>query len=270
MKAAVESYFGKALEEHHAGPGGDHRRPAEVAVELRPRPQRDRATARPTSRRTTTARRRELVVPQDTHDRPAAQPDPRPARRGPDADVRRRVHGRASSRPPRTTRSSSRARPRRDWLAPHFVWAVRDELTAAPVRRGRDDVRRQLERGGLRITTTLDLQLQKIAEKWVEAAAIVPHREGPGRPAAKALGFDEYPAVDAATSRQGPPQRRARRARLPDRRARRVRRLGASYYATRPAVRSSSRSSTSSARATASRARRSSRSTTRSASTTAR
>ena len=51
----------------------------------------------------------------------------------------------------------------------------------------------QLERGGLRITTTLDLRLQKIAEKWVEASTVVPHRKDPAA-AAKALGFDDYPA----------------------------------------------------------------------------
>ncbi len=77
------------------------------------------------------------------------------------------------------------------WLAPHFVWAVRDELTARLC--GADATTcPELERGGLRITTTLDLRLQKIAEKWVEASALVPHRANKAA-AAKALGFDEYP-----------------------------------------------------------------------------
>ena len=72
------------------------------------------------------------------------------------------------------------------WLAPHFVWAVRAELTdrlcageqTCPV----------IEQGGLRVTTTLDLKLQKIAEKWVQAAAIVPKAKDP-KAAAKALGL---------------------------------------------------------------------------------
>jgi membrane peptidoglycan carboxypeptidase len=79
------------------------------------------------------------------------------------------------------------------WLAPHFVWAVRDELTTRLC--GPDATTcPELERGGLRITTTLDLRLQKIAEKWVEASALVPHRAKANRAAAaKALGFDTYP-----------------------------------------------------------------------------
>ena len=73
---------------------------------------------------------------------------------------------------------------------PHFVWAVRDELTLRLCGEGVStcDV---LDAGGMRVTTTLDLTLQKIAEKWVKVATIVPHRGNPAR-AAKALGFDEY------------------------------------------------------------------------------
>ena len=73
------------------------------------------------------------------------------------------------------------------WIAPHFVWAVRDEL--ADKLCGEDvpscDA---LDLGGLRVTTTLDAGLQKIAEKWVRAAAIVPNRKDMNA-AAKALGF---------------------------------------------------------------------------------
>ena len=73
------------------------------------------------------------------------------------------------------------------WVAPHFVWAVRDELTAKLC--GVDaETCTAMENGGLRITTTLDAGLQKIAEKWVQAAAIVPHAKNPAA-AAKALGF---------------------------------------------------------------------------------
>ena len=49
----------------------------------------------------------------------------------------------------------------------------------------------ELEAGGLRVTTTLDIRLQKIAEKWVQAAAVVPHAKNP-EAAAKALGFKSY------------------------------------------------------------------------------
>lgn len=62
--------------------------------------------------------------------------------------------------------------------APHFVWAVRDELAERLCGVGVTtcDV---LDRGGLRITTTLDWNLQKLAERWVSAAAVLPKRKDP-------------------------------------------------------------------------------------------
>ena len=77
------------------------------------------------------------------------------------------------------------------WQAPHFVWAVRDELTAKLCA---DEATTcpALERGGLRVTTTVDLELQRIAERWVEVAAHVPHRDNP-EAVAKRLGFDYEP-----------------------------------------------------------------------------
>ena len=77
------------------------------------------------------------------------------------------------------------------WLAPHFVWSVRDELASRLCGEGTSTCE-QLDAGGLRVTTTLDLRLQKIAEKWVKVATIVPHRGRNAPAAAKALGFDEY------------------------------------------------------------------------------
>jgi membrane peptidoglycan carboxypeptidase len=84
----------------------------------------------------------------------------------------------------------SQATPR--WIAPHFVWAVIDELTAKLC--GPDAATcDRLTQGGLRVTTTLDYRLQTIAEKWVQAAAIVPHSKDPTA-AAKRLGFKTLPA----------------------------------------------------------------------------
>ncbi len=74
------------------------------------------------------------------------------------------------------------------WIAPHFVWAVRDELTQKLC--GDQPSCEALDAGGLRVVTTLDVTLQKIAEKWVRAAAVVPHSKDPAA-AAKALGFDK-------------------------------------------------------------------------------
>jgi membrane peptidoglycan carboxypeptidase len=77
------------------------------------------------------------------------------------------------------------------WKAPHFVWAVRDELAEKLC--GPDTPTcPELEQGGFRVTTTVDLELQAIAEKWVKLAARVPHRGDP-EAVAKALGFDDYP-----------------------------------------------------------------------------
>jgi peptidoglycan glycosyltransferase len=78
------------------------------------------------------------------------------------------------------------------WLAPHFVWAVRDELASKLCGEGTSTCE-QLDAGGLRVTTTLDARLQKIAEKWVKAATLIPHRRNAAS-AAKTLGFDQYPA----------------------------------------------------------------------------
>jgi membrane peptidoglycan carboxypeptidase len=73
------------------------------------------------------------------------------------------------------------------WIAPHFVWAVRDELTRTLCGEGAQTCP-QIEQGGLRITTTLDVDLQKAAEKWVKAAAIVPRAKDP-KQAARDLGL---------------------------------------------------------------------------------
>ena len=66
----------------------------------------------------------------------------------------------------------------RPWSASHFVWQVRRELAAQVCGAGVSTCS-VLERGGLTITTTLDWKLQQIAEKWVKAAAILPHQKSP-------------------------------------------------------------------------------------------
>ncbi|HET7472711.1 MAG TPA: transglycosylase domain-containing protein [Candidatus Limnocylindrales bacterium] len=72
-----------------------------------------------------------------------------------------------------------------NWKAPHFVWAVLDELATRIC--GEDTPTcPELEAGGLTVTTTLDMKLQTIAEKWVKAATIVPHQKTPDLSIAKA------------------------------------------------------------------------------------
>ena len=116
-----------------------------------------------------------------------------------------------------------------------------------------------------RVITTLDWRAQQLAEKWLAAAAIAPNlkREGVGARCSRSLkiggarsGLDQRPA------RQGPPQRRARRARLPDRRRARLRRQRGLLPRRAARAASSSRSTTPPATAPASPARPSSRSST--------
>ncbi len=45
------------------------------------------------------------------------------------------------------------------WIAPHFIWALREELATKLC--GDAETCPQLERGGLRITSTLDVGLQE-------------------------------------------------------------------------------------------------------------
>jgi membrane peptidoglycan carboxypeptidase len=64
------------------------------------------------------------------------------------------------------------------WRAPHFVWAVRSELAEQLCGSGVETCP-ELERGGLRVVTTLDWDLQRTAERWVQAATLLPHSEDP-------------------------------------------------------------------------------------------
>jgi membrane peptidoglycan carboxypeptidase len=63
------------------------------------------------------------------------------------------------------------------WLAPHFVWAVRAELGGRLC--GDEETCPALERGGLRIITSLDWNLQQAAEKWVTAGVLLPKADDP-------------------------------------------------------------------------------------------
>ncbi|HEY8168399.1 MAG TPA: transglycosylase domain-containing protein [Candidatus Limnocylindrales bacterium] len=77
------------------------------------------------------------------------------------------------------------------WKAPHFVWAVREQLTETLCDPGAATCP-VLERGGLNITTTLDWKLQQLGERWVKAAALLPHANNP-KAYAKQLGVDYKP-----------------------------------------------------------------------------
>ena len=60
------------------------------------------------------------------------------------------------------------------WRAAQFVWQVREALAQILCPDTPDDCT-EVDTGGYRVTTTLDWDMQKIAEKYVYAAARAPH-----------------------------------------------------------------------------------------------
>jgi peptidoglycan glycosyltransferase len=64
------------------------------------------------------------------------------------------------------------------WLAPHFVWQVRAEL--GEILCGDRSQCEKIDKGGYTVETTLDYRMQRIAEKWVYAAARIPNLKSSG------------------------------------------------------------------------------------------
>jgi membrane peptidoglycan carboxypeptidase len=64
------------------------------------------------------------------------------------------------------------------WRAPHFVWQVREALTQIVCPDDPTDCE-EVDTGGYRVTTTLNWDMQKIAEKWVFVAARAPQANNP-------------------------------------------------------------------------------------------
>ncbi len=106
------------------------------------------------------------------------------------------------------------------WRAPQFVWQVRDEL--GEILCGDATQCEKIDTGGYTVRTTLDYRMQRIVEKWVYAAAIVPNSREPQhdpqepRDPAQRVGLDHRPR------RAQPAQRGGRRRGLPDRRGPRL------------------------------------------------
>ena len=61
------------------------------------------------------------------------------------------------------------------WLAPHFVWQVRNELGQILCPDVSADHCNDIDTGGYRVTTTLDWKMQSTVEKWLYAAARAPN-----------------------------------------------------------------------------------------------
>ena len=62
------------------------------------------------------------------------------------------------------------------WRAPHFVWQVREELGELLCGEPQCE---KIDTGGYKVITTLDYKMQRITEKWVYAAAIIPNSKNP-------------------------------------------------------------------------------------------
>jgi membrane peptidoglycan carboxypeptidase len=61
------------------------------------------------------------------------------------------------------------------WLAPHFVWQVRNELGAILCPDVSVDQCDKIDTGGYRVTTTLNWKMQATTERWLYAAARAPN-----------------------------------------------------------------------------------------------
>ncbi len=79
----------------------------------------------------------------------------------------------------------------RAWRAPHFVWSVMEQVRSQLCPEDTETCDRW-EQGGLRITTTLDWTVQRVAERWVAVAALAPHQSNP-RAYARSKGVPYQP-----------------------------------------------------------------------------
>jgi membrane peptidoglycan carboxypeptidase len=65
-----------------------------------------------------------------------------------------------------------------DWNAPHFVWQVRRELGRMACPETPTDCP-EVDTAGYRVITTVDMEMQRIAEKWVYVTARAPNAKDP-------------------------------------------------------------------------------------------
>jgi membrane peptidoglycan carboxypeptidase len=66
-----------------------------------------------------------------------------------------------------------------NWLAPHFVWQVRNELASIVCPDVPVDQCEKIDTGGYHVTTTLNWTMQAKVQKWLLAAAWVPNHSNP-------------------------------------------------------------------------------------------
>jgi membrane peptidoglycan carboxypeptidase len=79
------------------------------------------------------------------------------------------------------------------WKAPHFSWKVHDTL--GQLLCGSDECE-LVNTGGFTVISTLDYKMQRITEKWVHAAAIIPNMKDPsGMLKARGIPRSEWPWI---------------------------------------------------------------------------
>jgi membrane peptidoglycan carboxypeptidase len=67
------------------------------------------------------------------------------------------------------------------WKAPHFVWQVREQLGTLLCGAENADNCEAVDTGGYQVTTTVDMEMQAVVEKWLYAAARAPLAKSPER-----------------------------------------------------------------------------------------
>jgi penicillin-binding protein 1A len=65
------------------------------------------------------------------------------------------------------------------WKAAHFVWQVREQLAEILCPDVSVDDCKEVDSGGYRVTTTLDMKMQQTSEKWTFVAARAPNAKSP-------------------------------------------------------------------------------------------
>ncbi len=85
------------------------------------------------------------------------------------------------------------------WLAPQFVWQVRDELGQLICGSTQCD---KIDTGGYKVYTTLNYTMQKSVEKWLYASAVIPNAGNQAAQLrAKGIPTSEWTWIQALSSR---------------------------------------------------------------------
>jgi len=82
-----------------------------------------------------------------------------------------------------------------NWRAPHFVWQVRTELGSILCPQDPENCPK-IDTGGYVVRTTLDWNMQKTAEKWVQAAVLAPNAKDTAAYLTKTSKLPDLPWIE--------------------------------------------------------------------------